>query len=429
MKILWVVNIKIPLVFDAQGKKNRTNTGGWLDRISRGIIENGHELIVCYPNLKDENGTSGKLSYCGFQCDSRNMHKGQLDDKAGIENAKKIIENYAPDVLHIHGTEYQYSWYFVMAAKYLNIDKRLIVSIQGLVGVCAKHFSVGIPERVCKSRTLKEMINRKNIADDKKYYEIRGDYEKKTICMAHNVMGRTIWDYACTTQLNPKIHYYTGYETLREAFYSGKWEYSKCVRHRIFMSQASYPIKGFHLFIEALAIIKNDFPDVTVHVAGNPPTNSNWISGNTYNRYIEELMEKYDVKESIKFCGSLDSFHMREEMLESNVFVSASLIENSPNSVAEAMLLGLPVVSSNVGGVQDMIVTNKEGYLYQVDAPYMLAYYVKKVFKDEDNSVISDNERKKAIQVHDYEKNLQSLLLVYNELMNKRVDLQEEVKV
>ena len=57
----------------------------------------------------------------------------------------------------------------------------------------------------------------------------------------------------------------------------------------------------------------------------------------------------------------------------------------SPNSVGEAMILGTPVVSSDVGGVKNMLTHNEEGFLYQHDAPYMLAFYVMELFENKEN--------------------------------------------
>ena len=106
--------------------------------------------------------------------------------------------------------------------------------------------------------------------------------------------------------------------------------------------------------------------------------------------------------------------------MEANVFISPSTIENSPNSVGEAMLLGVPIVSSNVGGVADLLKDKEEGYLYQSDAPYMLAYYVMQTFKDfERASVMGQNARKHAAITHSYEKNLNCLLDVYHQISKK----------
>jgi len=51
------------------------------------------------------------------------------------------------------------------------------------------------------------------------------------------------------------------------------------------------------------------------------------------------------------------------------------------------MILGLPTVSSYGGGIPDTVKHNEEGYLYQGDAHYMLAYFIKKVFKETEKTL------------------------------------------
>ena len=96
------------------------------------------------------------------------------------------------------------------------------------------------------------------------------------------------------------------------------------------------------------------------------------------------LIKKYSLQNNIIFTGILNEKEMKQKFLESHIFVSSSAIENSPNSVGEAMVLGIPIISSYVGGVPDMIEHKKEGYLYQPDAPYMLAHYIDLLFSDDD---------------------------------------------
>ena len=73
-------------------------------------------------------------------------------------------------------------------------------------------------------------------------------------------MGRTTWDQACTYLINPKVKYHFCNETLRSEFYKDRWKVENCNKHTIFISQASYPIKGFHKFLEALVQVKT-FPE------------------------------------------------------------------------------------------------------------------------------------------------------------------------
>lgn len=82
------------------------------------------------------------------------------------------------------------------------------------------------------------------------------------------------------------------------------------------------------------------------------------------------------------------------------------------------MLLGLPIVASNVGGVSDMLVHNEEGYTYQHDAPYMLAYYICRLFNNEAIMLdFSKRAREHALCTHDREKNVKALLQIYEVIM------------
>ena len=103
--------------------------------------------------------------------------------------------------------------------------------------------------------------------------------------------------------------------------------------------------------------------------------------------------------------------------LRANVFVSPSSIENSPNSVGDAMLLGMPCVSSDVGGVKNLMEHGKEGFVYQADAPYMLAYYVCRIFEDEQlASLLGESAAKKAAATHDRAANTARLAEIYQEI-------------
>ena len=84
--------------------------------------------------------------------------------------------------------------------------------------------------------------------------------------------------------------------------------------------------------------------------------------------------------DAVTFLGSLSGKQMKENYLKANVFVLPSTIENSPNSLGEAMLLGLPCAAADVGGVTDMLESGSEGIVFQGTAPYMLSDAIEKIF-------------------------------------------------
>ena len=134
----------------------------------------------------------------------------------------------------------------------------------------------------------------------------------------------------------------------------------------------------------------------------------------SFAKYIKRLIAENKLEDKITFTGPLTEGKIKEQFLKSNVFVSPSTIENSPNSLGEAMLLGVPCVTSDVGGVKNLLIHEEEGYVYQTDAPYMLAYYVKKIFEmEEEAGILGAKAKEHAERTHHRKKNLEDLMIIY----------------
>ena len=105
---------------------------------------------------------------------------------------------------------------------------------------------------------------------------------------------------------------------------------------------------------------------------------------------------------------------MCERYLKSHAFVCPSSIENSPNSLGEAMILGVPCVASDVGGVADLLKHREEGFVYQTDAPYMLAHYVSEIFANNELALdFSKKAREHAMNTHNQKKNMEDIIKIY----------------
>ena len=210
---------------------------------------------------------------------------------------------------------------------------------------------------------------------------------------------------------------------MRDSFYMNNWELEKCERHSIFVSQSYYPLKGFHHVLEAAAIIKRYYKDIKIYTTGKDVfelSKIEKVKESSYSSYIRSLICRYDLRDNVKFLGYLSESEICERYLKSHVFVSASSIENSSNSVAEAMLLGMPIVASAVGGVPDMLEDKKEGFLYQSDAPYMLAHYIMKMFEDDETAKeYGLAARKRALYTHDRDLNNQKLVEIYEKVVEE----------
>lgn len=409
MKILWVCN-KPPMPVALAAGIGGGNFGGWLDSTAADLLSiPGSSLMVLFLGSCAAEGVAGNLSYASFS------------DEVTETWFSRIIEEFDPDVIHVWGTESTHSLKSVRAAKSVGMDGSTVVSIQGLVSIYGRyHYAEGMPERVMRIPSFGDFVRHTTLDRERRVFIEKGDAERECLRLAKHVIGRTEWDKACVLQINPRISYHHCNESLRAEFYEGSWNLKSVERHSIFVSQCSYPIKGFHYALQALSLLKVDYPDAILYTTGESVFRNSLrrnLGRNSYQAYIARLIDDLDLRDNVRFLGSLDAAEMRERYLRSHVFVSASTIENSPNSVGESMLLGCPVLSSNVGGVADMLAHGKEGFLYQSSAPYMLAWYVSRLFDDDALAErFSRASRERAARTHDRAINLNALIDIYESI-------------
>ena len=174
--------------------------------------------------------------------------------------------------------------------------------------------------------------------------------------------------------------------------------------------------------LEALPQILTKFPNCHVYTTGKNPLQLiglEKIKCNSYNKYLGFLIKKYNLQNNVTFLGNLNENQMCERYLKSHIFVSASSIENSPNSMGEAMILGVPTITSDVGGVKNLITHNQDGFIYQSDAPYMLSFYINQIFESSSLArKFSQNGRIHGLANHDRKHNLDQMLSIYREVSN-----------
>ena len=418
MKILWLVNIALPEASLLMNEKP-SPFGGWLVNASFKLASiSGVNLYIAFPKsgLSDVLQLQGeRINYYSFPP----VHEKDIASNRINPHLIKILEKANPDIVHIFGTEYPHTLAMVNTC---DVSK-VVISIQGLCSIIAKHYLSGIPSNIQRRFTFRDLIKQDSLLQQQSKFLKRGSLEIEAIQKVQHIIGRTTWDRACTYQINPDAIYHHCNETLRDEFYKHEWDIQKCEKHSIFVSQGSYPIKGLHYMLEAMPLVLKNFPDAKLYVGGSNITKSDTFKDKlkltSYGKYIKDLIKKYDLGNNVFFTGVLDEKQMCQQYLRSHVFVCPSSIENSPNSLGEAMILGVPCVASDVGGVSDMMKHNEDGFIYQTNAPYMLAYYVGVIFKNKDLALqISKIAREHALKTHNPHENLCRLLNIYKKIYN-----------
>lgn len=419
MKVLWYVNIVMPEAAKAIGAK-ATNAGGWLTGAARGLQDTNVELFVMsVTHLVREPKSVSASGITYFLIPRQNY----------IENFKKILSELQPDLVHIHGTEYPYNTQLVHLCS--KKGTKHVVSLQGIMYQCAKHYDDGLPDSFHKVKPLLRLMGKvyggDSIALEKKRFEEQGKLEIEALKVAQAVIGRTQWDKTSALAVNPDLTYYHVNENLRDTFYAGEhWEYQNCEPYAIFVSQGNYPIKGLHMLLNAMPELIKRYPQVQVYVGGFAPVyRSNPYLDRIvdyffeYQGYIKKRIKEMGLQRYIHFTNPLTAEQMKKQFLKSNVFLSCSSIENSPNSVGEAMILGVPIVASNVGGTGSMLTDGEDGILYDFFDMDLMINAISEIFDRQDlTESFSENAKRHAKVTHDCEKNKNDLCEVYKTILS-----------
>lgn len=420
MKVLWIVNSIFPYPSSKLGHE-KTCFGGWLTAMHEQIIKNKElklAVATTYNGKEFKKFDDGCTVYYLIPTSNSSKYTNSVQ-----KYWKLVMEDFNPEIAHIHGTEYPRGLEFINN----NFNVPVVTSIQGLVTNVADVYYGNISTKeLINNISFRDIVKLNTIFDCKKDFEKRGKYERETIIKSDYIIGRTIWDKSNILSIAPGKKYFHLNEMLRDAFYTdNKWNINDINKYSLFCSQASYPIKGLHVLLKSVSILKPEYPEVKLYVSGSDiideSTFKNRIKATGYAKYIKSLIKKYDIKDNVIFTGVLSAEQVRDRLLKTHVYISPSFIENESNSLSEASILGVPSVGSYVGGVAERIIHGKTGFHYPTTEPAMLAHYIKKIF--EDNSLaesLSNNAKEHMSRIVDREVNSLKLFEIYNDILKNK---------
>ncbi len=419
MRVLWLCTTMFPPLCEHFGVPCPTSCG-WMYSAAKGLIENldSVQLGVLCPTGIGKNGRyviNGIEYYVVPNCGISSYSSSHIED------CKKVLQQFNPDLIHVYGSECAYS---AVVCKASAGNYPILVNTQGLASGIAR-YADGCLDFKDKLFIAPLDFYRGSFSLRKiKQFQKRGRHENYVIKSASYIVGRTRWDKAHVLSINPSIKYYHLNETLRDSFYEGeKWSYDNCDKHRIFVSNSNEPLKGTHQIIKALPLILREFPDVELYIVGADVINygfKQFLHFTGYQLYLQSLIKRLNVQGHVHFLGTLSEHQMRDQYVKANVYVLPSSVENSSNSLSEAQLLGVPVIASFVGGTPSMIDDGQTGYLYRYDDTEELAYNVINVFNMKDNTrELSNKEAQMASVRHDRKQNAEQLVNIYNTIFKQ----------
>ena len=382
MKILWVSNSPIGPSARILGESYAGTSGGWIASEFEKLKKDDNEFYFLCSSRKVKAGQVVKKkegSSCVYCVNSPRLCYGIKNPPYLVKEIENVINDIDPDVIHIWGTE------TCISNIVANVKTRCkkVVFLQGLIGVHQRYLGGGLC--VSDHAAKPTLVERIKEAIRRKHFAVQARIERDTL----KKCGYAIADGTCAKAYINSIGgdiKIIDYKLLPgKVFYERKWSYADCEKESLFTVFSANAEKGLDKLIKALAIVKSDYPNVKLRVPGGYAVDKNGklIPRTYYERVIAELIVNNGLSENVEFLGKLSPEQMAECLQKANCFVNPSVMENHALSLREALVVGVPCISSVCGSVMDFLEDGKNGLLYRFEEYEVLAERIERVFKTE----------------------------------------------
>lgn len=404
MKILWLCGN--PSLYVSQ--VNGYGGGGWIGALESMInkqenIELGVSFV--YPDncFKKKIGktTYYPLNLYGTKF-SKIKHNLLYEKYDEIEILKiiAVIKDFKPEIIHVWGTEIS----FGLISKFTTIPT--IIHIQGILNPIFNALYIpGINRNDYVKNNGKgffKVILNNHIL---KMWKHNTKRELEIFKINKYFLGRTNWDKNISSILAKELSYFHSDEILRLPFYKTRLWQPHNREKMILTSVLSNPsYKGIDLVLKCAKILKENIKiEFEWHIIGVNESN-----------FAQKFTKIKSSDVNVIHKGILSAEKVIENLINSDLFIHTSYIDNSPNSVCEAQIIGIPVISTNVGGITSLIQDNISGLLVPSNDPYYLVSKIVDTYKDKDKSIsLGKKAHEIALERHDQNKIVDSLKEVY----------------
>lgn len=407
MKILWFSIT--PSLYNAFS--NGHNGGGWiasLEQIVRQAPEVELGIAFHFASDKFKNEQQGVTYYPMPQVEESKIDKlfhPDAIDARKLDLYRKVVDDFRPDIVQIFGSENDFG---LLCG---SIGVPIVIHMQGCIPPCYNAvFPIDMNIYDFFFTSGLTMRNRYIGLRTKAAFKRNAEREIRAIQSCQYFMGRTAWDRSLIDLFNPSSQYFHCNEALRDSFLRGdkQWSYSASP-HKTIVSVISTPwYKGLDLILKTAQLLKR-FTSLDFE----------WqVYGVRDIRFFEN---KYKIKAAdvnVKIMGPVGKDVLVDALCSASCYVHSSYIDNSPNSLCEAQIIGVPVIATHVGGISTLVDDRHTGLLFPANAPYDLASMIKQIVHDEQlSTTLSLAERQEALRRHNPDAIRSTLIDIYRSII------------
>lgn len=363
MKVLWFINT--PFTGSQIGTHIAGGRGGWLSSLAA-IIRHDVRLCIAFvdpyapPVVKEGQITAFAIrpSAWNSRLIAKSVFNYRFLREFSVSQLKEIVDRSDPDIIHVHGTE---KGYIELLDPLVGVTPPIMVSLQGVMRDVAQCYAGGYNRQFLESfwydrgGRLASLLPKRLLADWR-YTIAQAKRERAFLPFARYIDGRTGYDREVARAMSPDSLYFHIDLVLRSSFSKASWRCSGRLPALAISTMSDSLLKGFDLVALATKIICGSLPEFRWIIVGLS-SSSICVSA------ARKRMGRSFPEEKFEFLGSLGPEGITSALLRASVFVLPSYIENSPNALAEAQMLGVPCIASDVGGVSSYVENDINGLL------------------------------------------------------------------
>ncbi len=411
MRVLWFT----PTSSQYDKGSHYYHGGGWVESLEQTFRDHSNsQLGISFFHEKDSlKKDSGNVTYYPIKIIKKgNVNKlvtnwtCQLESGRYLKKCLEVIDDFKPDVIQVFGTEGT----FPEIQSFTPVP--VVIHLQGIINPYDNAF---YPPGINNYNVLtfppyyKNHILGNSLLFDKKRFEKQASLELDYFKKSKFLIGRTCWDKQISSLLAPHAQYFHVDEILRSSFYEAKpWGPNQNKRLKIISTISNTIYKGLDLVLKTANLLHNSLGnDFEWHIIGLQK-DAKLV------RFFEHVLKKRFYDHNVTFLGVFSETKLIQSLLDADLFIHPSYIDNSPNSLCEAQMLGMPVISCNVGGTSTLIEHNRNGVLIPANAPYELAHSVISLYNNKNKAILLGKQaRESALERHNRPKTFNDLMNVY----------------
>ena len=403
MKVLWFSNTP---AYGENYLQISGVRGGWLKSLDR-AIKNKVELHIAFYFTKYvepfeyEGVHYYPISNLNWKFNVlKKIVFGEFIDQDDLPLYLSIINQVQPDVIHIHGSENPFGCLFTKT------DIPVVMSFQGCETVNFHKYFSGIEKEYLTGMqfdmpSLKSFITQTTYKRQFKKYAKTKERELRNLTNCPAVIGRTDWDRRVSRVLSPASIYYCNNEVLRSVFYHSVWDKTFSEIIIVHSTIGDSFTKGLETICETLFLLHSLGKKIEWRIAGIK------VSDVIY-KIVRKKMQSRFPTHSLVLLGEVNESDLFTKMNEADIYVMPSHIENSPNNLCEAMIIG------------SLLTDKVEGILIQDGDPWSMAGAILELHR---NPVwakqLGTNARTRALERHNKEKIVSDLIEIYSSVIDK----------